>query len=82
MRGFSTIARTLKTGAAYGNRGDGVVLIPSMDSEDLEIRESDGTKASLPRDDERRRRFLVWPWLVVFGLLAIAAGVIGPLVHG
>jgi hypothetical protein len=53
-----------------------------MDSEDLEIRESDSTKAGVPRDDERRRPFLVWPWLVVFGLLAIAAGVIGPLVRG
>ena len=58
------------------------MLISSMDSEDLEIRESDSTKAGVPRDDERRRPFLVWPWLVVFGLLAIAAGVIGPLVHG
>ena len=58
------------------------MLIPSMDSEDLEIRESDSTKGGLPRHDEPKRRFLVWPWLVVFGLLAIAAGVIGPLVYG
>jgi len=52
-----------------------------MDSDDLEIRESDSKKADL-RVDEPKRRFLIWPWLVVFGLLAIAAGVIGPLVYG
>lgn len=53
-----------------------------MDGDDLEIRESDSTKGALPRPDEPKRWFLVWPWLVVLGLLAIAAGVIGPLVHG
>jgi len=57
------------------------VLIPARDSDNLEIRESDSKKADL-RVDEPKRRFLIWPWLVVFGLLAIAAGVIGPLVYG
>ena len=57
------------------------MLVPAMDSDDLEIRESDSKKADL-RVDEPKRRFLIWPWLVVFGLLAIAAGVIGPLVYG
>ena len=49
-----------------------------MDDDDLEIRETDSKKAQ----PEPTSRFLIWPWLVVFGLLAIAAGVIGPLVRG
>jgi hypothetical protein len=49
-----------------------------MDSDDLEIRDSDSKRAHL----EPKRRFLIWPWLLVFGLLAIAAGVVGPLVRG
>lgn len=54
------------------------MLIPMMADDDLEIRESD-TRTAPP---EPKRRFLIWPWLVLFGVLAIAAGVIGPLVRG
>jgi hypothetical protein len=32
------------------------------------------------REDQPRRRLLIWPWLVVAGLLAIVIGIVGPLV--
>jgi hypothetical protein len=33
------------------------------------------------RGDRPRRGLLIWPWLVVVGLAAIAIGVIGPLIR-
>jgi hypothetical protein len=32
------------------------------------------------REDQARRRLLIWPWLVVAGFLAIVIGIVGPLV--
>jgi hypothetical protein len=65
-----------------GNRRDRVVLIPVMDTEDLDIRDSDSRRAGLDRDSEPKSGLPIWPWLVLLGLLAIAAGVVGPLVRG
>ena len=62
------------------NRRDDLALSP-MDSEDLEIREDDGKQRRPVPGDERKRGLPMWPWLVVLGLLAIAAGVIGPLLQ-
>lgn|SRR5262249_13865099 len=45
------------------------------DSDDLEIREDDG------KDQHVRRSKLVWPWLVLLGMLAIGVGVIAPLLR-
>ena len=42
-----------------------------MDTDDLEIRGSDGEYQPLENG------LLVWPWLVLLGLLAIGIGVIG-----
>lgn len=46
-----------------------------MDSDDLEIRESDSEQQQGPETG-----LPVWPWLVLLGLLAIGIGVIAPLV--
>jgi len=64
-----------------GNRRDDVVSL--MDSEDIDIDvRDDGKQSRTVRGDGRKNGLPVWPWLVVLGLLAIAAGVIGPLLQG
>jgi hypothetical protein len=52
------------------------VLIGSvMDTDDLEIRDSDGK-----HQYALENRLPLWPWLVLLALLAIGMGVIGALV--
>ena len=43
-----------------------------MDTEDRDIVDTIGKPA-------QESRLLIWPWLVLLGLSAIAAGVIGPM---
>jgi hypothetical protein len=59
------------------NRRDDLALGAVMGSEDIDIRDDDRG-----RDPHRRRGLPLWPLLVVLGLLAVAAGVIGPLLQG
>jgi len=47
-----------------------------MDTDDLEIRDSDGEHPLALKNG-----LTVWPWLVLLGLLAIGIGVIGSLVE-
>jgi hypothetical protein len=51
-----------------------------VDSEDRDIADIVAEPGRERPEDKPRRWPLVWPWLVVAGLAAIAAGVIGPLI--
>ena len=50
-----------------------------MESDDYELPDYDGKDGQL---DKPRRGLLIWPWMVLLGLLAIGIGAIGPLVGG
>lgn len=52
-----------------------------MESDDYELPDYDDRKPS-HHEDKPKRGLLVWPWLVLLGLLAIVIGAVGPLVFG
>lgn len=52
-----------------------------MGSDDDELPDYEDRLARRERGDQPKRKLLVWPWLVLVGATAIAAGVIGPLLR-
>jgi hypothetical protein len=46
---------------------------------DDELPDHDDRDDPRERESQPKRRLLVWPWLVLVGAVAIAIGVIGPL---